>query len=1392
MLTPKQRLNKQPNRMQRLIPLRFFRVSAGHFVLLLATLALASPAAFAQNPTCADFEPVAIVNSGCVPGEDFELRVRTETALAPFPNGVQCSWALPSGAEDRCDFLVTAPNPGAYIYTLTVTLPDGTVCPSQTRTLNLVYLEPDFTYTPDPICEPDVPVSFTATPAGQVNYNWTSGAINENRTDPQWSRSFPNAGDYRVTLTATNDIGCEVPVTKTVTVLPRPLRQPPVDQTVTLCADPGETVRPVPFSPDFNFPEGDDLDPGSISWTFPTGDPATSADMEPTVVYPAGQHNYSLSYRSTNGCEYTFNGTVEVVIVERPDLEIISPAEPACPEDTITLETNPPAATLAGDLNWSEGPEIVANEGGVFDVTLEYIEQGCTTTATGEYSVVNYNVDFKEIEWEDRYICDLATETPSDFEIIPKDPETPLVPGLEFSWEFYQHQGEDQDSVLMTPDFPTDWANDQNFSYAFTEDNTEYTVVLKVRGPSGKVCPIEKVQWIVIANPVPEMTMSPQTICLWQQIEIEGGAEDPAQHDLNIKHHVKYEGVEGQIAGTNGNIIVDTTTGYIDLRPVGPDGGPFRIPGRYRILYEISNNKKQGEDRCPTEIELGFVDVVGVNADYDVTTTLGCPPLEVEISEVSINVYPDDLDVAYSEWQLEGGTMDSISPAGWEQDPLNWTINTPADKRTSITIEGAGAYNFALTLTATDGNLQCDTTIRNIVGESILTGIFPLITQNSAVEGCPGDSIMLLAANEAEEPAIYEWYSTSDPPPTFLPDFDGNNDTIYCILPDDNGVNDAPDEDIFEVYLRATGIGPDGELLSNCSASTEETTGNPYIVTRLGADFDFFEADGIYYKECAPKPFRFVTNYNAAQRYGWGLPGSEEGEIDLDVGTNEQNVMYNQNGLFDVSLTVEDEFGCVITRTKEEYVEVEGPTPEISFVQDQWCGVGPIRIQNDTPDLEKISVDYNMGSPQEWDLPEVGILEYDQLSYEDAAANIGGQGGDTIQIRVQSIKNVNGLSCTAKEFYALTILPEANFDFSLPQTPLCAPLEFTPVVAGGEYTTNWTMPTENGDFTSTERAPLFSIPAPPDPTSGPFEDRISGLIMVPITVNITTPDGCPGEITKMAPVGVRPEARFTHALSDDCVSGLLVFRDDGSSADPNNIAPIPIGQAPEATWDFGNGEGSDQLSDELRIQYAESGAYDVSLVVENRHGCADTASERVVVDFYGEGASLTSSPEAAPNVIFFPPEPRVTFTDSASGVISWKWTYGDGSPDVVLPPPVEHVYPAKAGEYDVRVERTFENSCMDTLQLRILVKSNINNTPSIFTPNGDGINDFWTIPQGGSETYSLRVYDRWGQLIKTIPASEANIGWDGNFNGNPVPEGVYFYQLELDGINRSGSITVVR
>lgn len=84
--------------------------------------------------------------------------------------------------------------------------------------------------------------------------------------------------------------------------------------------------------------------------------------------------------------------------------------------------------------------------------------------------------------------------------------------------------------------------------------------------------------------------------------------------------------------------------------------------------------------------------------------------------------------------------------------------------------------------------------------------------------------------------------------------------------------------------------------------------------------------------------------------------------------------------------------------------------------------------------------------------------------------------------------------------------------------------------------------------------------------------------------------------------------------------------------------------------------------------------------------------------------------------------------------------------------------------------------------------------PKFFTPNNDGINDFWNVKGLNTTFYPnaiIYIFDRYGKLIKQISGSGQ--GWDGTFNGLNLDSDDYWYSIKLDdGREAKGHFTLKR
>lgn len=109
------------------------------------------------------------------------------------------------------------------------------------------------------------------------------------------------------------------------------------------------------------------------------------------------------------------------------------------------------------------------------------------------------------------------------------------------------------------------------------------------------------------------------------------------------------------------------------------------------------------------------------------------------------------------------------------------------------------------------------------------------------------------------------------------------------------------------------------------------------------------------------------------------------------------------------------------------------------------------------------------------------------------------------------------------------------------------------------------------------------------------------------------------------------------------------------------------------------------------------------------------------------------------------------------------------------------------GIHELVIENT--NGCGQITKEIIVLQA-----PNYFTPNGDGYNDYWNV-QGINATFDLStiiyIFDRYGKLLKQL--SPSSPGWNGTFNGAPLPSDDYWFTVKLaDGRESNGHFTLKR
>lgn len=211
-------------------------------------------------------------------------------------------------------------------------------------------------------------------------------------------------------------------------------------------------------------------------------------------------------------------------------------------------------------------------------------------------------------------------------------------------------------------------------------------------------------------------------------------------------------------------------------------------------------------------------------------------------------------------------------------------------------------------------------------------------------------------------------------------------------------------------------------------------------------------------------------------------------------------------------------------------------------------------------------------------------------------------------------------------------------------------------------------------------------------------------------------------------------------------------------------------------WNFGNGNVIADTNVAV-FNYDIPGLYEVSFNAQYRV-CRDTYTvQRILVKQLPRidlGPDSTMCPNSGPIHIF----DRIA-RDPSEG-LKWKWS---------TPNPRDTgsgVWVRQPGIYSATVK---VNGCeaADTVNI---VRDCYLDIPNVFTPDGDGRNDYFLPRQLLSRSvasFKMTVFNRWGQ--KVFETTNINgRGWDGNFNSERQPQGVYPYLLEVSFSNKAGDM----
>jgi gliding motility-associated-like protein len=354
---------------------------------------------------------------------------------------------------------------------------------------------------------------------------------------------------------------------------------------------------------------------------------------------------------------------------------------------------------------------------------------------------------------------------------------------------------------------------------------------------------------------------------------------------------------------------------------------------------------------------------------------------------------------------------------------------------------------------------------------------------------------------------------------------------------------------------------------------------------------------------------------------------------------------------------------------------------------------------------------------------------------------------------------------SAPKTRAIAVKPRPRPDFSFPAS-VCLPnavVAFTnnsSIADGTALTYRWNF----GDPGSgTANTSLAVAPSHIYTNLGPFN----------VNLQATSVAGCVHDTTIVLDViHPQPKADFTINKASVCIGDAVSFTDDSDGKD---------GTVTQWFWNFGDG-GTSNVQNPTHL-YSTVNNYSISLYIINSIGCnSDTVSKGFDVYPY---PVISAGPD---RVVL--EGGSITLEATATGNdLQYLWSPGSFlNNNQVLKPVVSNI--PNDMTYILRVTARGNCATTDEVFIKLLLAPKIPNT---FTPNNDGINDFWLIDY--LDTYPgnrVQVFSRTGQLVfESIGYGKP---WDGTLKGKPLPFDTYYYIIEPGNGRKpmTGYVTLVK
>jgi gliding motility-associated-like protein len=141
-------------------------------------------------------------------------------------------------------------------------------------------------------------------------------------------------------------------------------------------------------------------------------------------------------------------------------------------------------------------------------------------------------------------------------------------------------------------------------------------------------------------------------------------------------------------------------------------------------------------------------------------------------------------------------------------------------------------------------------------------------------------------------------------------------------------------------------------------------------------------------------------------------------------------------------------------------------------------------------------------------------------------------------------------------------------------------------------------------------------------------------------------------------------------------------------------------------------------------------------------------------------------------------------------ISNYSWSPTNSLSDSTISNPFAN--PTVTTNYTLTVQDIYGCTYSDDIVVNVISDYTLT-IPSLITPNGDGSNDFWEIPESlFYPNTSVLIINREGQEVYS--SSSYDNTWNGTFEGKLLPEATYYYFIQFSNseITHKGPITILR